>query len=839
MSFDQNLKNVRTELIHSIFTALSILGPLAVLGSLSRAFSIGWKPVMFLQVAAVILVLLVSLFRHKLTLGFKSACFIGVLFVPAIGGIIQFGLLSTMIICLAVAPSFALMLYGKRSAIIIFVAAIGSFCLIGIRIISEGIIPPVDLAAYIVSPLAWLNAALTNLLITGLLLFAHYRYSRTLVKALETLQQQDQLKQELENQKRFSEMFYSHSAVMLLVEPDSGALIDANLAAENFYGYSREQLLAMYIHDLNTLNPDLANIERQKAVKGEKNSFTLTHTLANGEIHPVEVHSTPITINNQTVLFSIIHDITDRKRAEAALRQSRDEWKRTFDAMADLIFIIDDKQNILRINKAASDLLGISNDAATSIPCYVYMHGTDKPPESCPHVKSLKDHDSHQVEALVERLCQHYQVTTTPIFDADGNYEATVHVAHDISIRMRHERELEQAREAADAANQAKSEFLANMSHEIRTPMNGVIGMIQLLQMSNLNEDQNGYVQDLKESGKNLLAIINDILDLSKIEAGFILIEPVEFDLTQCINSVLLTLKSLIFKKELSLDIAIDDISYLLWGDQLRLKQILMNLISNAVKFTHQGKISVSAQVENEGETTVNVKISVRDTGVGISDNALELIFKPFVQEDGSITRKFGGTGLGLTISRRLTELMNGEIAVDSKKGVGSCFTVTLPFTKVAKPTDMPLVSKYAPPVWNGPPLKILLVEDNPLNAKVTTALLEKLGNKIAIAENGEECLAKMAQENFDLILMDVQMPVVNGEETLAEIRRRETGLKHRNNVIALTAHALRGEAERFLDIGFDGYISKPFDLVEAIAEMERVYTVGQNTLVTKGVNYV
>ena len=237
-----------------------------------------------------------------------------------------------------------------------------------------------------------------------------------------------------------------------------------------------------------------------------------------------------------------------------------------------------------------------------------------------------------------------------------------------------------------ESANRAKSEFLANMSHEIRTPMNGVLGMAQLLEMTGMSEEQREYVGALKVSGKNLLSIINSILDLSKIEAGKIEIELAEFSLCQCIKDIAMTQKSVIYGKGLLLDVEVaDEIPLGVVGDQLRLKQIILNLLGNAVKFTKQGGVTVSLQLLELRDTDVLVQIAVRDTGIGISPDALDKIFLPFTQEDGSTTRQYGGTGLGLTISLRLAELMGGGIAVESSPEIGSCFTVTLPFLRIQK----------------------------------------------------------------------------------------------------------------------------------------------------------
>jgi two-component system, sensor histidine kinase len=374
------------------------------------------------------------------------------------------------------------------------------------------------------------------------------------------------------------------------------------------------------------------------------------------------------------------------------------------------------------------------------------------------------------------------------------------------------------------------------MSHEIRTPMNGVIGMAQLLEYTKLTEEQQKYVNSLKVSSKSLLTLISDILDLSKIEAGKVSLELTEFSLSQSIWDIIVMQNPIAEIKGLTLDVSFAiDLPSVVVGDQLRVKQILLNLVGNAIKFTNYGGITVTVHLLERHIDSILVQIVVRDTGIGISAESLDNIFMPFVQEDGSISRKYGGTGLGLSISRRLVELMDGSISIESTPDEGSCFTVILPFIIGKEPMVSQNNGNIAKVYWDGPPLRILLAEDDEINLKYGKSLLIKLGHTATAVTNGRECLTALEQGVFDLVLMDIQMPVMNGEEALKLIRSMEIATNRHQPVIALTAYSLSGDKEQFLQSGFDGYLSKPLEAKELINEMKLVMNmVGKNAHATE-----
>jgi len=384
------------------------------------------------------------------------------------------------------------------------------------------------------------------------------------------------------------------------------------------------------------------------------------------------------------------------------------------------------------------------------------------------------------------------------------------------------EEELKKARDDAERMSRTKGEFLANMSHEIRTPMNGVIGTLQLLEDTKLNETQREYVEIAYKSADSLMSILNDILDLSKIEAGQLEFEAIPFDLREVVNDVVVLHSLKAEQMGIYLNSNVDEaVPRNVIGDPTRMRQVMVNLISNAIKFTSEGGVSVHIKLKLKDEKDALIRVEVMDTGIGIPKSKHQKLFVAFSQADGSTTRKYGGSGLGLTIVRQLVEMMKGNLGVDSEVGKGSKFWFVIPLgiARDDEISEMPaIVAK--PVVLTG---KVLLVEDNPINQMVAKKMLEKTGLVSVLAENGKEALERLEQEEFDAVLMDCQMPEMDGFEATRLWREQEQMLSNgRLPIIAMTANVMQGDRERCLASGMDDYLGKPVRQAELGSVLQR-----------------
>lgn len=568
------------------------------------------------------------------------------------------------------------------------------------------------------------------------------------------------------------------------------------------------------------------------------------HDLPQGGRGWVEIIKSPVldTKGNVVGVQVLFWDVTDREKAEIELRESETRKRAIFEAAMDCIIFTDEARKIVELNRAAEATFGwlrleVIGKDWTEV--FVPADLRERLRQNLDRYMGAGELGSmlgRRLEtAMVRKNGEPFQaeMTTQPIPLPQGVSGIAVFV-RDITLMKKAEAELVHARDAAESANRAKGAFLANMSHEIRTPMNAIIGMTELVLDSNLDNEQRDYLQIVLESSNSLLALLNDVLDFSKIESGKVDLENIEFSLRQCVEE---SIRSFLYRakqKNLALRYEISpDTHEWFMGDPLRLRQVLVNLVSNAIKFTDEGSVSVRVQTVSTIENTAVLRFEVTDTGIGIPADKCQKVFEEFEQADTSTKRRFGGTGLGLAICSRLVEVMQGEIGVQSEEGKGSTFFFTvslgLPPTRprtgeafAAGTAVLTAPAESVGPAREEPGLRILLAEDSPVNQKLAIGLLTKRGHQVVVANNGKEAYEAFLAQPFDLILMDVQMPEMDGFEATTAIRAAERD--SHVPIIAMTARVMRGDEERCLEVGMDAYIAKPiraqalFELVSRYA---------------------
>ncbi len=654
------------------------------------------------------------------------------------------------------------------------------------------------------------------------------------VWSLTDISEQKQAEAELSAEREHLQTLFEVNGSGMLVVSSSREILQVNTQFCNLFGYTRTELVGQSARILHLDQQHYENwapcFQEAKAGKPLASS-DYPWRRKDGSIFWCYFSGVKMQLpsGESGVLWNVI-DITERKQAEKNMAM----MSFALDSIHESAFLANQEARLIYVNREACRTLSYEREALLQMGIADVDH--DFVPASWPELWQLL-----KTQGALTFESRHTTSTGQLIpVELNINYFEfeqqgfVLGLARDITERRKTEAALQEAKERAEAASRAKSEFLANMSHELRTPMNGVIGTAQLLRLTRLDQEQTDYLVSIESAAENLMAILNDILDLSRIEAGRMELEQKPFLLQEVITGVATAFQAQARLKGLYLRLeTVDNLPLQVVGDSLRLRQILLNLVGNAVKFTEQGGITMDVSRPSQSADSATLRFSIRDTGIGISAEAMQRIFAPFTQADSSNTRKYGGSGLGLTICRHLTDLMGGQLWAESEPGRGTVFHLELSCPLPDLHPEQIRPAAQAPeqitPLWQGPPLSILLAEDQPLNIIFVQRVLAKMGHRLTVAENGQQALEHWQREPYDLILMDVQMPVLDGREATRQIRLHEQQQGGHLPIIALTAHAMEGDREQLLAAGFDGYIAKPVDIRLLSEEMYRL-TAGGTT---------
>lgn len=625
------------------------------------------------------------------------------------------------------------------------------------------------------------------------------------------------------------QLAFEHAAVGMAIVGMDGRWIEVNRSLCEMLGYSEEELQRRTFQDL--AHPDEMEISRH-----------LSRRLIAGEIPVVQIEKRYRHRNGRYVwtrltasvlraadgeplhYISQIEDISQRRHLEDRLQGSEENFRRAFEHAGIGMALLDPHGTVIHANAALAAMF----DCTVAEIIGIHFKDITHPEDVAVDLEQFGKLVSGEIEFY--RMEKRYvrrggsvlwgHLTVTGIRDSMGQIERIIGQLENITARKNLEAELVAARDQALEASRLKSQFLANMSHEIRTPMNGIMGMATLLTHTSLDIRQQEMSRIVLQSAEALLTIINDILDFSKIEAGKLHIEKMDFRPAEVIEDTIALLESQARCKRIDLRSEIaPELDNLCRGDALRMRQVLMNLLGNAIKFTLRGRVEVNATCPRIDDETIAVRIEVRDTGIGIAQELRPHLFSSFTQAESGITRRFGGTGLGLAISRHLVELMGGVLDFASEEGHGSTFWFTLDLPRSHREMSACVSSGHRNAFPAGPApaggLRLLIVEDNSTNQLVIRRLLERFGHNVSVAEDGLHALEHLAQESFDAVLMDCEMPRCDGYSATQRIRAGEQGIDAKVPIIALTAHALPETRDRCIAAGMDEFISKPVRIDE------------------------
>ncbi len=532
-------------------------------------------------------------------------------------------------------------------------------------------------------------------------------------------------------------------------------------------------------------------------------------------------------------VFLLFRVLKSRTKLNLELQENEKRLREILDAIPAAVIVYDQQGSVFYTNRNTRTMLkqhSVFDSYHTlldALQIFRFPTGEEYPMAERPYFRA-REGRAVQVDDMELRIDDERTLllnSAAPIFDAEGEIQYIVSSYVDITDRLLSHTRLREAKELAEKAALMKENFLANMSHEIRTPLNSIIGFTNLLETSPLNKEQTEYLRAVNTASRNLLTIVNDILDISKIEAGMLQFEKIPFSLTALVQSIKIMLQPAVFDKQLELEVEVDPkLPAVVLGDPTRLTQVLLNLTSNAIKFTEKGKIHIGITCSRREGEKAWINLVVKDSGIGIAADVLPHIFERFRQESSFTTRQYGGSGLGLNIVHSLVDMQGGSISVISKPGTGSTFSVDIPY-EVARQEVLEESEVTSDQQKANHHIKVLVVEDNPMNQKLATAVLGRMGYSSEVAENGIKALEKLRMNTYNLILMDIQMPEMDGYETTRQIR---TVLKLDVPIVAMTAHALVGEREHCLQVGMNDFVSKPFqmnDLFKIVRKMLQINT--------------